>query len=134
MRILPGAISSILLCLLPVPVAVAQQNASAVWSDLQARNPPGLEFSLRLTDPHTYREGELIRAAIRFPSQSQASAQQPQPESWQFYGLLLDPAKDCGTLVSPCRSSTTEVFDKSGPMLRFEQSGPPALSLNDYPP
>jgi hypothetical protein len=135
MRILPGAIGSILLCLLPVPVAVAEQNASAVWSDLQARNPPGLEFSLRLTDPHSYREGELIRAEIRFPSQSQASAQQPPPASWQFYGLLLDPAKDCGTLASPCRSSMTDGFDKPGPMLRFGQpSGAPALSLNDYLP
>src|SRR5258708_1582308 len=126
MRILPGAISSILLCLLSVPVAVAQQNASAVWSDLQARNPPGLEFSLRLTDPHSYREGELIRAEIRFPAANLAAARQPQPERWQLYGLLLDPAKDCGSLVSPCFSSITGGLGQT--------SDPLPISLNDYLP
>src|SRR5579872_3231354 len=137
MRILSGWIGSILLSILPGSVVIAQSNARAVWSDLEARNPPGLDFSLRLTDPQVYHEGELIRAAVRFRSANPAPAQEPPPERWQFAGFLLDPAADCGSFASPCFSSapprSTVGFDKSDPMLRFAQS-PDSLTvyLNTY--
>jgi hypothetical protein len=120
-----------------VPVALAQPNAGPGWSDLEAKNPPGLEFSLRLVESHSYRESESIRAEIRLPGRSLAPAQQPPPEQWQFAGFLLDPAGDCGSLASPCFSSTMMIlgFDQSEPTLRMGQtSGPLQVTLNNYLP
>lgn len=101
MRVLPAAIGAGLVCLFSVPAAVAQQSADAIWNDLRAKNPPGIDLSLRLIDPHSYREGELIRAEMRLPG-SREPTPQPPPEIWQFAGVLLDPPADCGSLASPC--------------------------------
>ena len=135
MRILPSTVASGLLCLFCAPAAVAQQSEPPAWSELQAKNPQGIELSLRLAEPHSYRAGELIRAEIRFPGRSFAPAQQPPRERWQFAGFLLDPAGNCGSLASPCFQSTTLGFDKTDPMLRLgDTSDPLAVSLNNYLP
>ena len=135
MRILPSTVASGLLCLFCAPVAVAQQREPPAWSELQAKNPQGIELSLRLAEPHSYRAGELIRAEIRFPGRSFASAQQPPRELWQFAGFLLDPAGSCGSLASPCFQPTTLGFDRTDPTLRLgDTSGPLAVSLNNYLP
>ena len=129
MRLRRATVSCGLPCLLSVTAAIAQ------WGDLQSKNPPGIELSLRLTEPHSYREGELIRAEIRFPGRSPAPPQQPPREIWQFAGFLLDPAGSCGSVASPCFPSMILGFDKSEPTLRLgETSDPLAVSLNNYLP
>ena len=131
MRLRRAMVSCGLLCLLAVPAAVAQP----AWSDLRSKTPPGIDLSLRLTEPHSYREGELIRAEIRFPGRSPAPPQQPTREIWQFAGFLLDPAGSCGSVASPCFPSMILGFDKSEPTLRLgETSDPLAVSLNNYLP
>ena len=128
MRLRRATVSCGLPCLLSVTAAIAQ------WGGLQSKNPPGIELSLRLTEPHSYREGELIRAEIRFPGRSPMPAQPPR-ETWQFAGFLLDPARSCGSVPSPCFSSMLLGFDQSEPMVRIEwTSGPLAVSLNNYLP
>lgn len=130
MRIRPA-----LLFLYCVPAAVAQPSAGPVWSDLQAKNPPGIELTLRLMEPHSYRQGELIRAQIGFPGRSFAPAREPPRDRWQFAGFLLDPVGNCGSLASPCFGSMTLGFDKTEPTLRLgETSEPVAVSLNNYLP
>jgi hypothetical protein len=130
MRILPA-----LLFLYCVRAAVAQPSPGPVWSDLRAKNPPGLELSLRLTEPHSYREGELIRAQIAFPGRMFAPSQPPPQEHWQFAGFLLDPAGDCGSLASPCHEPMTMGFGNTDPTQRLgETSEPIAVSLNNYLP
>jgi len=125
----------VLLWLCCVPAAVAQQSVGPGWSDLEAKNPPGIELSLRLVEPHSYHESELIRAEIRFPGRSLAPAQQPPREQWQFAGLLLDPAGDCGSPARPCFAAMILGFDQSEPTLRLGQTSDSlAVSLNNYLP
>jgi hypothetical protein len=125
----------LLLWLCCVSATVARQNVGPGWSDLEAKNPPGMELSLRLVEPRSYRESESIRAEIRLPGRSPAPAQQPPPEQWQFAGFLLDPAGDCGSLARPCFASMILGFDQSEPTLRMgPASGPLAVSLNNYLP
>jgi hypothetical protein len=133
MRILPSTVTSGLLCLFCVSAAVAQRSEPPAWSELQ--NPQGIELSLRLAEPHSYRAGELIRAEIRFPGRSLAPAPQPPREVWQFAGFLLDPAGNCGSLTLPCFPSMPLGFDKSDPILRLgNTSDPVSVSLNNYLP
>jgi hypothetical protein len=68
------------------------------WSGI--RNPPGVDVSLRLPDPHPYRQGEVIRAQMKLPGWT--PGQPPPAEQWQFVGLLLDPAVGCGSVAKPC--------------------------------
>ena len=123
-----------LLCipLLLAACAWAGADADPAWSGLRAKNPPGIEFSLRLTDPHAYSEGELIRAVIVFPGPG--SLQPPPRELWQFAGVLLDPAGECGSLASPCprpASETYETYDPYDPIRRIGMaSAPISASLN----
>ena len=129
MRLRPATVSCGLLCAIAVPAAIAQ------WGDLQSKNPPGIDLSLRLTEPHSYGEGELIPAEIRFPGRSPAPVQQPPRETWQFAGFLLDPAGSCGSVASPCFPSMILGFDQSEPTLRLgETSDPVVVSLNNYLP
>ena len=86
MRVLPAAAGAGLVCLLSIPAVAAQQSAGAIWDDLRAKNPPGIELSLRLIDPHSYREGELIRAEMWLPAEGREPAPHPPPEMWQFAG------------------------------------------------
>src|ERR1035437_1018710 len=90
-----------LICLLCLPAALAQTGADP-WSGLRAKNPPGVEVSLRLLREGSYRERELIRAEVHYPGQGVPPAQRPPAEMWQSDGFLLDPAGTCGTLASPC--------------------------------
>jgi hypothetical protein len=93
-----------LLCLLFLPAALAQPNADP-WSGLRAKNPSGVEVSVRLIREGTYREGELIRAEVHYPTQSpgpQRPGTERAAEIWPSSGFLLDPATACGTLASPC--------------------------------
>src|SRR5450631_1112306 len=90
-----------LVCLLCLPAALAQTGADP-WSQLRAKNPPGIEVSWRLLRDGSYREGELIRAEVHYPGQSVPPPQDPPAELWTPNGFLLDPAAACGTLASPC--------------------------------
>jgi hypothetical protein len=90
-----------LICLLFLPAAVAQSGADP-WSGLRAKNPPGIEVSLRLLREGSYREGELIRAEVHYPGRSFPPPQGPPVDLWTANGFLLDPAAACGTLASPC--------------------------------
>jgi hypothetical protein len=128
MRMLPATLGCGLLCLICAPAVVAQ------WSELRALNPPGIELTLRLAQPHSYRTGELIRAQIRFSGPSPTPRQRPR-EMWQYAGFLLDPAGNCGTVASPCFQSMAQGFDKTDPTLRLAQTSEPlAVSLNNYLP
>ncbi len=69
------------------------------WGGIQ--NPPGLELSLRLLDPHPYQQGELIRVEMKLPNTFPGQGT-PPAEIWTFGGLLLDPAQDCGLIAKPC--------------------------------
>ena len=134
MRILPAAIGACLVCMFSVPASVAQQSAGAIWDDLRVKNPPGIDLSLRLIDPHSYREGELIRAEMRLPG-GREPALHPPPEIWQFSGLLLDPSADCGSLTSPCVYSTPQGTTFARGMLGFGNAANIfAVSLNNYLP
>ncbi len=75
------------------PIAVAQP-----WSGVH--NPAGVEISLKLVDPHPFRQGELIVMQMQPPEWTMGP---PPPEQWQLQGLLLDPpAADCGSMAKPC--------------------------------
>ncbi|MGB7759847.1 MAG: hypothetical protein WBL61_08465 [Bryobacteraceae bacterium] len=102
MRALPAVAGVGLVCLMSLPAAVAQQGAGAIWDDLRAKNPPGIELSLRLIDPHAYRENELIRAEMKLPAEGREPTAHPPREMWQFAGFLLDPPANCGSLDAPC--------------------------------
>src|SRR5664279_3213130 len=90
-----------LICLLFLPATVAQPGPDP-WSGLRAKNPPGIEVSLRLLREGSYREGELIRAEVHYPGRSVPPPQGTPAELWTPNGFLLDPAAACGRLASPC--------------------------------
>ena len=126
---------TVLLWLCCALAAVAQQHVGPSWSDLEAKNPPGIELSLRLVEPHSYLESESIRAEIRLPGRSPAPAQQPPREQWQFAGFLLDPAGDCGSLARPCFASMILGFDQGELIGQIGAPfGPQAVFLNNYLP
>jgi hypothetical protein len=88
------------ICLLCFSAAVAQPGADP-WSELRAKNPPGIEVSLRLLREGSYREGKLIRAEVHYPGRSVPPPQGPPVELWTPNGFLLDPAATCGTWRRP---------------------------------
>jgi hypothetical protein len=59
------------------------------------------QITMRVADPHPFRQGEIIRAEIDVPS-SMPMGTPPPAERWQFVGLLLDPPGECGTREKPC--------------------------------
>jgi hypothetical protein len=59
------------------------------------------QITMRVADPHPFRQGEIIRAEIDVPS-SMPMGTPPPAERWQFVGLLLDPPGECGTRAKPC--------------------------------
>src|SRR5215211_5340586 len=111
MRLPPAAIRSALFCLFYVAAAIAQRSEAPAWQDVRSKNPQGVELSLRLADPHRYREGELIRAQITFQKRNPGRSEAPRREHWQFAGFLLDPVGKCGSLSSPCFQSMNFGFD-----------------------
>ena len=72
------------------------------WSGLRAKNPPGAEVSLRLLDPHPYRQGEVIRVEMQ---PQEFGPTRNSAEQWQLAGLLLDPEVGCGSVAKPCLES-----------------------------
>lgn len=120
-----------LICLLCLPAAIAQPSADP-WSGLRAKNPPGVEVSLRLLRDGSYREGELIRAEVHYPGPS-APVQRPPLEMWGSNGFLLDPAAACGAPASPC-FPTAPRPDVGGGISNGPVSYPPSplVSLNGY--
>ena len=114
-------------CLLWVSVAVAQQGADP-WIGLRAKNPSGIEVSLRLLREGSYREGELIRAEVHYPGHTAVPSQGPSAELWSPNGFLLDPAGPCGTLASPC----FPFFPRGGVVTGRLQPESPLVSLNRY--
>jgi hypothetical protein len=114
-----------------MPYALAQP---AAWNELRSKNPPGIEVSLRLTEARPYAEGELVQASVAFPVRP-APPGQPAKETWQFTGLLVDPAGACGSVAKPCFPSMPLGFNKQEPTLRIgSTSEPVAVSLNNYLP
>jgi hypothetical protein len=125
---LPATVGGGLLCLFCAPAVMAQ------WSELRAKNPPRIDLTLRLAQPHSYRAGELIRAQIMFSGPIPAPPQRLR-ELWQFAGLLLDPAGNCGTLASPCFQPMALGFDKTDPVYGLGRTSEPLpVSLNNYLP
>src|ERR1035438_6994288 len=122
-----------LICLLFLPAAVAQPGANP-WRELRAKNPPGIEVSLRLLREGSYREGELIRAEVHYPGESAPLPQGPLAELWTPNGFLLDPSAACGTLASPCFWSAP----MGGGMMNGDFGGlrgnSPLISLNGHLP
>jgi hypothetical protein len=86
----------VLMLLSLAPVLNAQDGAP--WNDLRSKNPPGLSVTLRLVNPHAFRQGELIAAELNLPPVGSP----PPTEQWQFAGILLDPATVCGSVAKPC--------------------------------
>src|ERR1035438_7528599 len=123
----------VLICLLFLPAAVAQPSADP-WRELRAKNPPGIEVSLRLLREGSYREAELIRAEVHYPDQSVPQPQGPSAELWTANGFLLAPSAACGTLASPCFWSAPA----GGGMMDVESGGlrgdSPLISLNSHLP
>jgi len=123
-----------LICLLCLPAVFAQQSPDP-WTGLRAKNPPGVEVSLRLLREGSYREDELIRAEVTDPGPGVPPPQPLPPEIWSFYGFLFDPAGNCGTLASPCFPSAPM---GGGMMMNGDFSGllprSPVISLNAWLP
>ena len=119
------------ICLLILPAAIAQPGTDP-WSGLRARNPPGVEISLRPLRTGSYREGELIRAEAHYPGHSVPPVQAPPAELWTPNGFLIDPAGACGTLASPCFwSAPNGMMNGDFGGLR---SPSPLIFLNSYLP
>jgi hypothetical protein len=89
------------------------------------------EFSLALVESHSYHQGELIRAEVKFPS---VPAGQPPQERWRMAGILLNPTVGCGSLKSPCLFQLGASHAVTGLMNPIEESGPRVISLNNYLP
>src|SRR5579862_3493623 len=107
----------------------AQPAGDSLWSDLRSKNPPGLDFQLRLIDPHVYRQGELIQGEGNFPGQGFAAGQPLPQEQWQFGGFLLDPQTACGSVRMPCYGLAEQI--RTG--LR-DPLAPVVFALNTYLP
>src|SRR4051794_13163936 len=100
-----------LLCLAQV---LGAQPGVDPWSGLRSSNPTGVSISLRLSNAHAFRQGELIRAELYVPD-FVPGASSPPAEQWQFTGLLLDPSTTCGTVTKPCFLNETEFQLVNGP-------------------
>jgi hypothetical protein len=130
MRLLAAALATTAL--------LAAQPGADPWSGLRSKNPPGLELSLRLLDPHEYRQGELIRMEAK----GLGGPLMPSPqEFWQFAGFLLDPPAACGSLQKPCFTAGGGPtgggiqFDRTDLMSSFRPgTGPLNFALNSYVP
>jgi hypothetical protein len=116
-----------------LPAALAQPGADP-WSGLRAKNPPGIEVSLRLLREGSYREGELIRAEVHYPGESVPPPQGPPAELWTQSGFLLDPSSACGTLASPCFWSVPMGGDMINGNFGGLRGDSPLISLNGHLP
>jgi hypothetical protein len=112
----------------------AQVSNKDSWADLRAKNPPGLELSLRLTAQHPYHRGELIPVEATAQSMASNPGQAPVQEIWQFSGFLLDPAVDCGSLQRPCLGHYGPFGGNRPEMGIGQRTGPTSLILNSFLP
>ena len=60
----------ILMLLWLAPVVNAQ---SGVWDNLRSQNPPEIKVTLRLVNPHVFRQGERIAAELNLPENTPSS-------------------------------------------------------------
>jgi hypothetical protein len=96
------------LCVFLCSQANAQQSFEQFHESLRSENPPDTQFTLRLPDPHPYREGELVPIEVTFRA----------PERrYQFAGVLLDPPQDCGDLQKPCANLNMLTSARNDPLL-----------------
>src|SRR5690242_8261139 len=109
-----------------VAVLPAQQ-ADPPWTMMRAANPPGLNFHLRLPGISSFHDRELIPATLQTPG----PASTPGPAEWQFFGLLLSPSVECGTVAKPCTLRGNQMLHGDFPSQSGE--GRPIL-LNRYLP
>jgi hypothetical protein len=117
----------LLLCLVPL----LSGQGGVPWNDLRAKNPRDFTTTLRLVNPHPFRQGEIIVAEMKLPDSAPVRTP-PPPEHWQFAGILLDPPADCGTLAKPCFLANGDFTGLiSGPQAGAE---PRAVVLNSYLP
>lgn len=125
---------------MPVTVLALMLSGTAAvaqpWADLRTEQASGTIISLRLTEAHPYREGEVLRAEVHFSGPPfDLSSKSPQQDHWQFAGLLLDPSAGCGSPALPCIQPPELGFDKNDPMLRLgDASTPLPVILNTYLP
>ena len=126
------------LIVVSLPALFAQPSAQVSnkdpWADLRAKNPPGLELSLRLTAQHPYHRGELIPVEATAHSMASNPGQAPVQEIWQFSGFLLDPAVDCGSLQKPCFGHYGPFSGNRPEMGIGQRTGPTSLFLNGFLP
>ena len=122
----------ILMLLWLVPV-LNGQGGGAPWNDLRSKNPPGLSVTLRLVNPHAFRQGELIAAELNLPDHSPVQTP-PAAEQWQFAGILLDPPAECGTVAKPCFLTDASPGGIDFSRLSSGRSDHRPLALNSYLP
>ena len=103
------------------------QGGGAAWNDLRSKNPPGIDFHLRLMEPQPYRQGELLRMELKLPAPP-PPASAPAKEMWHLAGFLIDPHADCGTMAKPCMVWTLRDGPSAPP------SNPMVFALNSYLP
>src|SRR5579863_8454825 len=94
---------------------------------LSAQGPPEFSLTLRLLNPHVFRQGEHIAAEVNLPHPA-VLQNPPAAEQWQFAGILLDPPVGCGTVVKPC------VLNEPYLGGIFSPSDHTSLELNSYLP
>jgi len=122
-----------ILMLLWLVAVLNAQGGGDPWSGLRSKNPPDLAVTLRLVNPHPFRQGELIAADLNLPNHPPLQTP-PSAEYWQFAGILLDPPADCGTVAKPCFPTDPNGggpggVDRSG---LFSPSDHQAVALNAY--
>ena len=118
-----------LLVLWAVPLVAAELP----WGGLAENNPAEIGFSLRLAAPPAYRQGERIEIEVAF-QRSPSTPGAISDESWQFAGVLLDPAGECGTIEKPC-TTAYERWTKTDPLNMLQwRSRPVRTALNNYVP
>src|SRR5262245_34446895 len=117
----------IVMVVVVLAAALPAQQADP-WSAMRAANPEGLNFPLRLPGKSSFHDRELMPATLQVPS----PASQPGPAEWQFIGLLLDPAGECGTVAKPCTVKGTQILHGD---YSFSHSGDAhPILLNRYLP
>jgi hypothetical protein len=118
------------LILLSLPSILHAQGQPAEWDALRAKNPAGVSVTLRLLQPRAFHQGELISAEVNLPEHVPMQTP-PAAAYWQFTGLLLDPAGNCGTVGKPCFLSEMEFGLRNGPQAVSDRR---SLALNSYLP
>lgn len=117
-----------------VPVLNAQ-SGGAPWNDLRSKNPVGFGVTLRLVNPHVFRQGELIAVELNLRDQEPVASRLPS-EQWQFTGMLLDPQVNCGIVAKPCSLADSSPGGLTISVINGPHGRPDhrPLALNSYLP